>query len=234
MTATFTERLVGSLNAFFETVLRFLPGLLAAVLILLLGLLVGWVLKALVSRLLRVARFDRACDSNGITQVLGRADIRTPPSALVGRGLFWLVFASFAMAGLSALQVGFVNRLIAEFFLYLPRVLSALVVLLVGFLLANFLSRAALLGAVNAGIPSPRLIALVVKLLILVLSFAMALEQLRIATSIVLAAFIIAFGAVMFGLALAFGLGGREVAKRALERQIDTRENEAPDGFSHL
>jgi hypothetical protein len=234
MTATFSERLLGSMNMFFETVLRFLPGLLAAALILVIGLVVGWVLRIVASRILRVARFDRYCDSSGVSQALGRADIRTAPSALVGRTLFWLVFLSFAAAGLSALQVGVINRLIAEFFLYLPRIISAVLVLLVGFLLGNFLSRAALLGAVNAGMPSPRLIAIVVKLLIMVLSFAMALEQLRIATSIVLAAFIIAFGAVMFGLALAFGLGGRDVAKRTLERQLEGQKEDEPDGFSHL
>ncbi len=234
MTATFSERLLGSLNMFFEAVLRFLPGLLAAVLILIIGLVVGWVLRVLVSRILRVARFDRYCDATGVTQVLAHADIRTAPSVLVGRTLFWLVFLSFAMAGLSALHVDVINQLIAEFFLYLPRIISAVLVLLVGFLLGNFLSRAALLGAVNAGIPSPRLIAIVVKLLIVVLSFAMALEQLRIATSIVLAAFIIAFGAVMFGLALAFGLGGRDVARRALERQWEREKEDAADGFSHL
>jgi len=234
VTATFSERLVGSLNAFVEAVLRFLPGLLAALLILILGLVVGWLLKLVVTRVFRAAQFDRYCENSGISQALTHADIRTTPSVLVGRTLFWLVFLSFAMAGCSALHVGVVNQLIAEFFLYLPRILSALLVLLAGFLLANFLSRAALLGAVNAGIPSPRLISNVVRLLIMVLSFAMALEQLRIATSIVLAAFIIVFGAVMFGLALAFGMGGRDVAKRTLERQIEDRKEKEPDGFSHL
>jgi|YNPBryunderm2012_1023409.scaffolds.fasta_scaffold16854_1 hypothetical protein len=234
MTVTFSERLLGSLNMFFEAVLRFLPGLLAAALILVIGLVVGWVLRLLVSRILRVAGFDRYCDASGVRAVLGHADIRTAPSILLGRALFWLVFLSFAMAGLSALQVGVINQLIAEFFLYLPRIISAVLVLLVGLLLGGFLSRAALLGAVNAGMPSPRLIAIVVKLLIVVLSFAMALEQLRIATSIVLAAFIIAFGAVMFGLALAFGLGGRGVARRVLERQWQRQREDAADGFSHL
>ena len=70
------------------------------------------------------------------------------------------------------------------------------------------------LAAVNAGAPSPRAISLVVKLLIAILSFAMALEQLQIAKSIVLAAFVITFGAVMLCLAVAFGLGGRDVAGR--------------------
>ncbi len=200
-----------------------------------LGLVAAWVLKLVVTGVLRAARFDRYCDGSGISLARSaRADIRVSPSALVGRLVFWLVFLSLAMAGLSAMQVEFVNQLISEFFLYLPRLVSALLILLLGFLLANFLSRAALLGAVNSDMPSPRLISVVVRLLIMVLAFAMALEQLRIAPHIVLAAFIIAFGAVMLGLALAFGLGGRDVAKRTLEGQLGDRKDSEPDVLSHV
>jgi hypothetical protein len=75
----------------------------------------------------------------------------------------------------------------------------------------------------------------VVKFLITILSFAMALEQLEIAKTIVIAAFVIAFGAVMLGLAIAFGLGGRDAAKRVLERQLkDLDEPRDKDTFSHI
>ncbi len=235
MGASFSERLVDALRAFFEAGVRFLPGLLAALLIAALGVVIGWLVKVASRRALLVARFDRFCDSTGLSTLLGRADVRAAPSALVGLLLFWLVLASFLMAGASALHVNFIDRLIAEFFLYLPRIVAALGIVLVGFLLANFLSRAALLAAVNANVPSPRVIGLVVRFLITVLAFAMALEQLEIARSIVLAAFIIAFGAVMLGMALAFGLGGRDVARRVLERQFGSRSDEREaDTLTHV
>jgi hypothetical protein len=235
MEGSFWQTLLGALDAFFAGVVRFLPDLLAAALILVIGLVIGWLVKVLVRRALVVARFDRFCDSSGVAQVLGRADIRAAPSRMVAALLFWLVFLSFLMAGLSALHVDVINRLISEFFLYLPRIAAALAILLLGFLLANFLSRAALLAAVNAAFPSPRAISLVVKFLIAILSFAMALEQLEIAKTIVLAAFVIAFGSVMLGLALAFGLGGRDVARRVLERQVkDLDEPREKDTISHV
>jgi len=235
MGASFSEKLLAALNAFFEGVVRFLPGLLAALLILAIGTVIGWLVKVAVRRTLAVARFDHFCDSSGVSQVLNKADIRATPSSLMGSLFFWLVFASFLMAGLSALEVEVIKRLISEFFLYLPRILAALAILLVGFLLANFVSRAALLASVNANMPSPRLISGVVKFLIAILAFAMALEQLEIAKSIVIAAFIISFGAVMLGLAIAFGLGGRDVAKKVLERQIkDLDQPKERDGFSHI
>jgi len=235
MNGPFYERLVRALDTFFEAVLRFLPGLLAALLILAMGLVFAWVLKLIVRRILVLARFDRFCDSWGASQILGRADLRITPTALTAGFLFWIMLLSFVMAGLSALEVAVINQLIAQFFLYLPRLFAALLILLAGFLLGNFLSRAALLAAVNANVPSPRSISLVVKLLIAVLSFAMALEQLEIAKSIVLAAFIITFGAVMLGLSIAFGVGGKDVARRVLERQL--REGDKTgnrDDLSHL
>jgi hypothetical protein len=235
MTATFTERLLGALDAFFAGVMRFLPGLLAALLILALGLVLAWVLKVVVRKVLTTARFDRLADSLGISHVLHRADVSATPSALVAAFLSWIVFLSLFMAGLTALQIHAIDELTAAFFLYLPRVFAAALILVAGSLLGNFLARAALLAAVNAGVAPARGVSLVVKLLIAILAFAMALEQLQIARSIVLAAFIISFGAVMLGLALAFGIGGKDLARRALERQTkDDQAPRGPDGIAHL
>ena len=232
MNEPFSTRLLAALNTFYEGVMGFLPGLLAFLLIALLGFALAWVVRAVVRRVLTAARFDRLADSSGASQLLSRADIRATPSALVASFLFWVLLASFAMAGLSALDVEAIDLLTAEFFLYLPQIFAGLVILLVGFLFANFLSRATLLAAINAGAPSPRVISLVVKLLVTVLAFAMALEQLHIARSIVLAAFIISFGAVMLSLAIAFGIGGREVARRILERRFET--DARGDDLEHL
>jgi hypothetical protein len=232
MSEPFTARLLAALNTFYEGVMGFLPGLLAFLLIVLLGLAVAWLVRAVVRRVLTAAHFDRLADSSGAGQLLSRADVQATPSALVASFLFWVLLAAFVMAGMSALDIQALNQLTAEFFLYLPRIFAGLVILLVGFLFANFLSRATLLAAINAGAPSPRVISLVVRLLITVLAFAMALEQLRIARSIVLAAFIISFGAVMLSLAIAFGIGGREVARRMLERRFEGKDQ--GDDLEHL
>lgn len=235
MSTPFTERFAAALDAFVDGVLRFLPGLLAALLVLALGLLVALALRFVVRRLLILARFDRACENWGLTDALAKADIRRPPSTLAAITVFWLLFLAFAMAGLSALEIQVVEELVASFFLYIPRLISAILLLFAGFFLANFLSRAVLLAAVNAGVPFPRLTALVVKLLITILAFAMALEQLRIAGNVVLAAFIITFGSVMLGLGLALGLGGKEIVRQLLERQLrEKNKTENQDEISHI
>jgi hypothetical protein len=233
MDGSFTDNLLVTLRRFYDGAMQFLPSLLAALVIIVAGGVVAWILKRVVRRALVVTKFDRLCSNAGITQALARADIQAVPSVLAGRFIFWLVFIVFLMAGVSALGLSVVNQLVSAFFLYLPRVFAALLILLFGFLIGNFLSRAALLAAVNAHFPSPRVVSSVVRLLIAVLAFAMALEELHIASSIVTAAFAIAFGSVMLGLAIAFGLGGREVARQVLERRL-LEKKEEPDEFSHI
>ena len=100
----------------------------------------------------------------------------------------------------------------------------AILILFVGILAANFLSRTALLTAVNAGYRSPRLWSGMVRFVIWILTISMALEQVGLARQTVVAAFSIVFGAVMLALAIAFGLGGRDLARQALERYVGDRE----------
>lgn len=212
----------------------FLPGFLSVVLASLAGLAVAWLLALLVRFALRLARFDLFCGNAGITHLLARADIRSRPSDLAVRVFFWLVFLLFAASGLRATGVEAFKRFNTEMILYLPNILSAMLIVFIGWVVGAFLSRAALLAAVNSGVPSPGVIGPVVKWLISILSVAMALEQLKIASGIVTSAFTIAFGAVMLGLALAFGLGGRDVARRLLENGITKPNGKEADPISHL
>jgi len=124
--------------------------------------------------------------------------------------------------------------MVEAFFLYLPKIFVAAAILAMGFLLANFLSRAALLVSVNEELPAPRLVAGTVRLLVNILAFAMAMEQLGIAQNTVTVAFAIAFGALMLGLALAFGLGGRSLAQELLARRFKPEDPPPHDDLHHL
>jgi len=117
----------------------------------------------------------------------------------------------------------------------LPRLFAALFVFFFGLLGASFFSRAALLAAVNADLPSPRLIASTIRTIIIVFAVSMGFEELGIGEHTTLVAFAIVFGALMLGLALAFGLGGRDLARRFLERRfVHERREEKEDELSPL
>jgi signal transduction histidine kinase len=144
----------------------------------------------------------------------------------------WL---GFILLSVSVLGILGLQEQIATFFLFLPRLFVAMFILFFGLLAASFFSRATLLAAVNANIPSPRVLSLAVRSIIIVFVLSIVFEELGLAEQTMLVAFGIAFGALMFGLALAFGIGGRNLAQRFLEQKfVRGRKEENEDELSPL
>jgi hypothetical protein len=168
-----------------------------------------------------------------VTDLLRKADLPAP-DVVLGRLVFWVVWIVFILSGLSALGLRPAEDMVSQFFRFIPQLLAALLILAVGILLANFVSRAALLAAFNANLPSARLLSNLIWFFIVILAVTMALDQLSLARTVVLTAFAIAFGAVMLALAIAFGMGGRDVARRTLERQFPEERAVEKDEISHL
>ena len=117
-------------------------------------------------RVLNLVRFNSLFVSAGLTQVLNKAALPTP-SEMLARLVFWGLWITFILFGLEALQIPALQGEIAGLFWILPQIFVALVILFAGVLIANFVSRAALLAAVNANSPSPRLISAVVRFVII-------------------------------------------------------------------
>jgi hypothetical protein len=206
-----------TLGRFYDMLFQFLPHLFAMLIIIGVGWIVAIIVKVIACRLMALARINSLSEGTGITQILKRADLPAPLD-LLSRVVFWLVWVAFLLLGLDALNVPELHAQISRLFGVLPQILVALIVLFLGFLAANFFSRAVLLAAINANLPSARVVSSFVRFLIVLLTIAMALEQLALAQRTVLIAFTIAFGAIMLSLAIAFGIGGRNVAQGMLER----------------
>jgi hypothetical protein len=138
--------------------------------------------------------------------------------------------------GLNALEVAATQNFVAQFFNYLPHLFVAILILVIGYLIAIFLGQAALIAAVNARMESARLLSGVVRWFIIILSLTMGLYHLGIAEKIIVAAFSITFGGVILALAIAFGWGGRDLAKDFLERinQRGGEKDKGKDPLSHL
>jgi|ERR1700730_1509058 small-conductance mechanosensitive channel len=203
----------------------FLPRLAVMVVIILTGLLVAFLLKYLLRFILHLTRFDRISEEAGASHVLRKADL-PPMTELLSRSLFWMTFLGFTLLGISVLGIPELQEQISRLFQLFPEIFVAMLVLFVGVLASNFLSRAALLAAVNAGYRSPRLWSGSVRFVVWILAISMALEQIGLARETVIAAFSIFLGAVMLALAIAFGLGGRDLAKQTLERYIGDKGKE--------
>jgi len=224
------------LEAFQETTLRiahFLPKLLALLTFLALGLAAGWLIKFLLLRLLKAFRFDALCERFGLGSSLAKAGTRRSISHLVGRLSFWLVFLLFAFMGIDALDLTATANMVSGIIEFLPHTLAAVLLLLFGVLLANFIAEAALIATVNAQIQEARIIASFIRWGVLIFTAAMVLTQLGIAKEIIVAAFSIMFGGIMLALAIAAGLGGKNIAKDVLEQRLRRRKVEQ-DELSHI
>lgn len=198
---------------------EFAPNILAMLLIILIGLLLARLFRALLRRFLKIVKFDAWSDRMGLTAVLRKADLWRRPSEAVAALVFWLLLLGTVMAGLSALRIPVFDDLMTRFILYLPRVFSALFILFFGIVISAFFGRAVLLAAVNNGSRYARLLAETVRLLLTLLVLAMALEQLQLAPGIVIAAFSIIFGGIVLALAISFGMGSIEAARKVIEKE---------------
>jgi hypothetical protein len=220
-------------NRFLEKVLTFLPDLLSSIFIFISGILLGLILKTIFLRIFRAIRIDRFSERSGFAEMLKRGGIKEPISLLVSRIIGWLTVISFSILSLRSLNVPAIERILEKFILYLPNVFVAAVILFIGYLLGNFLGRTALVAAVNAGMKLAGLMGRLVKLTVFLLALTMALEQLGIGRKTIVITFAIIYGGIVLALAIAFGLGGKDVAKEYLEKKIKGEE-EKKDEISHL
>jgi hypothetical protein len=226
------ERLISEpLEGFLNRFILFLPNLISAILLLIIGLFMGWLTRKILSRLLMILKIDEFSERHGINNILIKGGIKDNPSSLAGRFTGWLVFFIFLIISLSSLNVPAIERLLERFFLYLPNLFVAIIILLIGYLLSDFSGRAALIASVNAGLKASGLIGRSVKLTIFLLAATMALEQLGIGRETIIIAFAIVFGGIVLALSIAFGLGGRDIAKEYLEKKL---KGEEKDEIEHL
>ena len=199
---------------------------------------VGWViaylLKVLVRSILRLTKFSKLSESAGATQLLNKAALPSS-TELLSRVVFWVAWVGFVLLGVSVLGIVGLQEYISRFFLFLPRLFVALVILFFGSLAASFFSRAALLAAVNANLPSSRLLSISIRIIISIFTLSMVFEVLGVAEQTMLIAFGTAFGAVMLSLAIAFGIGGKDLAREFLERKLAAgKKEEKEDELSPL
>ncbi len=232
MNNTIQKPIIEPFKGFYENILDFLPNFLTSLLIFVLGIFIAIALKKIFARLFRAINLDKLSERCGFSEILKKGGIKEPVSHLFSRIIGWLTVLIFLIVSLRALNVPTIERLLEEFFLYLPNVFVAILILLVGYLLSNFLGRTVLIASVNAGFKMSGIIGKFVQFTVFFLSIAIALEQLGIGKETVLIAFTIIYGGVVFAFALAFGLGGRHIAREYLEKRL--KGDEEKDEIQHL
>jgi hypothetical protein len=227
---------IDSFNKFLGKVITFLPNLLAMITIFIIGFLIAWVIKILLLRFLKAIQFDKVSERWGLTHMLSKGGLSYSPSNLLSQFFYWVIVLITLILGINALEVAAMEKFIAQFFNYLPHLFVAVIILVIGYLIAVFLGQATLIAAVNAQMKSAKLLGRSIRWFIIILSLTMALYHLGIAEKVIVAAFSIIFGGIVLALAISFGWGGRDLAKDFLEGLYRRKDKggEGQDQISHI
>jgi hypothetical protein len=221
-----TTVVTGAWDAFATKITAFLPELIGAIVIFVAGWIIARLLRLGVEKLLKLVRFDTATEKTGVNKFLKKGEIVKAPSEIVGTLIYWFIMILVIIASLDALGLPIVSDMLNSIFLYIPNVVAAIIVLVLGFLMGNLLAAVVRTAASNAGLKNADGLGKISLYAIVVFVAAIALIQLGIGEEIVVSAFGLVFGAAALALALAFGLGGRDVAADYLKRWL--QEKKAP------
>jgi small-conductance mechanosensitive channel len=195
-----------------STFLSYIPQLIGALIILIVGYIVAKVLQAVVGRVLQAVGFDRWMERGGIKQFFDRAETNQTPASILGALVFWFVFIIAITMAADALGIPQVSVVLAQLIAYIPNIIAAILILILAALLANFIS-----GIVR-GATGSDILASIAQYAIIVYAVFAALTQLGVAVQLTANTFLIVLGAVALAAAIAFGIGGREVARDILEK----------------
>lgn len=206
--------------AFFKLsdILSKLFGLLIVIVI---GWLIAKVIKSLIIKLLKTARVDAAAESTGIDSFLSKGGIRQTLSEVVAGLFYWLCLLVTAAVAVDFLELDVIGELLNKVILYIPNIILSIFILLLGIFMSTFLGRMVQTAAANAGLIRAKMLAKIVEIIVVVSAIAIALEQLNIGADIVtliVKSIIIGIAAAV---AIAFGLGCKDMAAKSLADWIE-------------
>jgi len=225
------QRMSEALERLVEAILSVVPALVVLLVAMSVGILVGLGLRALLALAFRLRSHDRQARSlaHGWIRAAG---FRSEPARLIGLISFWSAVTVALVVGVNALEPGALKSAMSEVVAYIPRLLTAALVFVIGLAIGSITRRSVLVTAVNAGMPWARVVARVAYAIVLAFFLAVALAHLGVGRSILVATYSIIVGSLALALALAFGLGGRDAAKRYLERKLRAEEEDL--GIRHV
>lgn len=216
-----------SLQQGIDDLIAFLPNLIGFLLILLVGYLVAKALEKAVAAVLEKVGTDRALQAAPSGAHVDRMLPGATPSRAIGKVVFWFVLLGALSIAIASLGIAALNDFLADVFGYLPNIVVAILIFVIAGALAGWIGRSStrLLGDT----PTARLAGTALPVLVMAIAVFMILNQLKIASDIVTITYAALLGSAALGMALAFGLGGRDVAGRMLEDAYRRRRDDGPD-----
>lgn len=202
-------------------ILQFLINVLLVIIILIIGWIISKLIRTLVTRLLRVLKLDELSDRIELDDLLAKGGIKYSLSELIGVIVYWLAILVTFVVAVNAVGLTIAADLLSKMVFYVPNVIAALFILILGMFIAVLLKNIVQTAATNAGITQSNLLSKTVEVLVIVFSIAIALEQLNIGAKVIQLIIGIVLGSIGLATALAFGLGCKDIAAKYTSEAIE-------------
>ena len=216
--------IAASLQQALNTFFAFIPRLLGFLIVLGIGFIIAKVVKTVVVKLLQKVGLDRALHSGSVGQHVNKAAPDLSPSRVLGSIAFWFIFLGAVSIAVSQLGIQALDTFVAAISAYLPNIVAAILIFVIAGVVAAAVG--ALVARTMGDKPTGKIVGSVVPVLVMAIATFMILNQLQIATEIVTITYAALIGGVFLAMALAFGLGGRDVAARMLSDAYDKGQQE--------
>lgn len=220
--------LVESYNTFFNELAAFLPSLIGAILILIIGWIIAKLVKTASVKLLKLIRLDVVTEKAKIDKFLKDGGSEKSAIEILGSIIYWLIMLIVILAGLNTLGLSVASELFNQIILYIPNVIVAVLALIFGVFLAGFIAQVVTTYLSNIGVKQASIIGAIAKYAIILFVVSLSLTQLSIGEQLVTNAFLLLFGAACLALGLSFGLGGKEWAAGVIEKIAKQADNSPP------
>jgi len=194
----------------------YIPTLFGAIVILVVGWFIAKFVEAIIVRALKAARLDVISDKAGIANMLAQGEIKWTLSELLGVIIYWIMMLSVLAVAFNALNLTVASELLSKLVAYIPNIIIAIFVLVLGSFLASFMAGIVRTAASNAGIGTAKLMGKITQAVLIIFAVIVAIEQLNIATAFIAFAVNIILASIGLALAISFGLGCKDIAAKAM------------------
>lgn len=221
MGETMKVALIDPIQAMFVKIWGYVPSIVGAILILVIGCFVAKLIETIIARVLKLVKLDIASEKAGIEKILMQGDVKMTLSGIIAAIIYWCIILIVIATALSALNLNVAAELITRLAEYVPSILAAVFILVLGSFLANFVGTIIRTSASNAGVAAAKLLGKIAQVILMVFAVIIAIEQLKIATALIILSANIVLMAIGLGLAIAFGLGCKDIAGRFVQEVIN-------------
>lgn len=220
MSQDWVSLLMGPVQQLLSAILVKLPSVLAALLLLLIGMVVGKIARTAVEKFLKLIRVDEYTEKVRVNELLSRLGFGQSPAFVIGFLVYWLIILVFLVSAANAVQLTVVSQLLERFVLFIPKLIGSVLVVAGGLLLGHFFGEVVLNAATANKLDSAVAFSKVVRIVVVVFAGIMALEQIDIDTTIITSSIQIVLGTIGLGVAIAFGMGGKDVAAEIIRNFV--------------